>query len=170
MSGLRLRWGLEGAAENRGMRQSHRQTHHGFTLVELMVAVVIVGILAAIAYPAYTSQVKRSRRADAAALLTAVVQAQERYRGNHSTYATADDLGVDASKFTKYYTLSIGGIGAPPSLKNGYVATASVISTSAQGSDADCAKIGVELSSAVLKYEGATASADLAENGPCWVR
>lgn len=85
------------------------QRHRGFTLIELMVTVVIIGILAAVAYPAYTSSVQRSRRADAVALLTSVVQAQERYRSNRATYASdiAADLKIDDAAITKYYSVGI---------------------------------------------------------------
>jgi type IV pilus assembly protein PilE len=51
----------------------------GFTLTEVMIVVVIVGILATIAYPSYQEKVLRSRRADGQAALMSLAQAQERY-------------------------------------------------------------------------------------------
>lgn len=50
----------------------------GITLIELMIVVVIVGILAAIAYPSYQSQVRKSKRADGKAELMETAQALER--------------------------------------------------------------------------------------------
>lgn len=58
----------------------------GFTLVELMIAVAIVGILAAIAYPSYLEQVRRGQRTDATAALLDLAQRLERFRTVNGTY------------------------------------------------------------------------------------
>jgi type IV pilus assembly protein PilE len=58
----------------------------GFTLIELMITVAIVGVLAAVAYPAYTDQVRKGRRADARAAVMSLLQQQERYMTQRNTY------------------------------------------------------------------------------------
>jgi type IV pilus assembly protein PilE len=63
-----------------------RNKARGFTLIELMIALVVVGILAAIAIPAYTDSVRKTRRGQAKADMTEVVQALERCFTNRNTY------------------------------------------------------------------------------------
>lgn len=64
-----------------------RLTLYGFTLVELMVVVVIVGILAAIAYPSYTKYMQQTRRSDAQIALTTAIGLQEKFYSDCGHYA-----------------------------------------------------------------------------------
>ena len=61
-------------------------SHRGFSLIELMIVVAIVGILASIAYPAYISSILKGRRAQARAAVMELLQQQERYLTQQNTY------------------------------------------------------------------------------------
>ena len=61
----------------------------GFTLIELMITVAIVGILAGIAYPSYQDSVRKSRRADAQGALLGFANAMERYFTVNNSYLGA---------------------------------------------------------------------------------
>ena len=69
----------------------------GFTLIELMITVAIVGILAAVAYPAYTDQIRKGRRAECRIGLLQSMQQQERYYSQFNTYVSFDE-GATNSK------------------------------------------------------------------------
>jgi type IV pilus assembly protein PilE len=59
---------------------------NGFTLIELMITVAIVGILASVAYPTYTSYIVKGKRAEARTALTELLQQQERYMTQNNCY------------------------------------------------------------------------------------
>jgi type IV pilus assembly protein PilE len=66
----------------------------GFTLIELMITVAIVGILASIAYPSYMEQIRKGKRADAKAALTSFANAMEIYKmQNGNSYVDAGTVG-----------------------------------------------------------------------------
>lgn len=60
----------------------------GFTLIELMITVAIIGILAAIAYPSYTQYVQRTNRTDAQAIMMEYAQFMERSFATNNAYPT----------------------------------------------------------------------------------
>ncbi|MGA2318561.1 MAG: type IV pilin protein [Thermodesulfobacteriota bacterium] len=64
------------------------KSNRGITLIELLVVILIVGILAAIAIPAYTSYLQRARRADAKTALEQLRAAEEMYRAERGSYST----------------------------------------------------------------------------------
>jgi len=65
----------------------------GFTLIELMIVVVVIGILVAVAYPAYQDQIRKTRRKDAQGALMGLANAMERHFTENSTYRGASPGG-----------------------------------------------------------------------------
>ena len=137
------------------MREKHLRTA-GFTLIELMIVVAIIGILAAIAYPSYRDYVIKSQRSDAHEALTRIEMAQEKWRANNTTYTgTLGNLNVDATSTEGYWSLALSGATA-----TGYTATATRIN----GNDPDCPTITLVKSAAATTYNGETSK----EDSECW--
>lgn len=155
---------------------SQRSLSGGFTLIELMITVVVVAILAAIAYPSFMSSIRKGRRAEAFTALSAVQQAQERWRSNNATYtdnlttAWPGGLGLASSTPGGLYTISVAAAASAPGTS--YEAVATAVSGKSQADDGACGKLGVKLESGTLSYAGSTASGSLAytPTHPCWSR
>jgi len=74
-----------------------RKKSTGFTLIELMIVVAIIGIIAAIAYPSYQDQVRKSKRTDGHSKIMDAMARQERYFSENNTYTDdMTDLGYAA--------------------------------------------------------------------------
>lgn len=71
------------------------RARHGFTLVELMIVVVILGILATVAVPQYKSYVYRSKTSEAVGFLAEIKARQESYRADFGQYCNASTSATD---------------------------------------------------------------------------
>lgn len=114
----------------------NRSILYGFTLIELMIAVAIVGILAAIAYPSYTQYMIRANRAAAQAEMMDIANRQEQFLLTDRSYASKTTL--EASGYTlpsdvssKYSYAVVTGTGTVPSY------TLTFTPTGTQASDGD---------------------------------
>ncbi len=125
----------------------NRTQSGGFTLIELMIVVAIVAILAAIAYPSYQDSVRKSRRADAKAVMLEATQWMERFFTVNNRYDQnrAGTAVTDASQFPSsgltespkeggppggYYAITLGNLG-----QNTFTLTATPQATGGQNND-----------------------------------
>jgi type IV pilus assembly protein PilE len=123
----------------------------GFTLIELMIVVAIVAIIAAVAMPSFFGQIRKSRRADAVSALSQVMQAQERYRADNSSYGNrfvlssntlsrVSEVSTDATQWdinSGYYRVTF--VGTPSS--TGYQVQAAA--RNEQVADTSCATMSI---------------------------
>ncbi|HBM82201.1 MAG TPA: prepilin-type cleavage/methylation domain-containing protein [Halieaceae bacterium] len=126
-------------AQRRGM--AGRSATAGFTLMEVMIVVVIVGILMAIALPAYQGSLQKGRRSDAMSALLDASNRQQQFMLDQGRYTTdMQELGYAASPRISeegHYSISAaacsGGV-----IANCFELTATPVSGSPQSSDTRC--------------------------------
>lgn len=132
----------------------HYSRNTGFSLVELLIALAIAGILAMVAYPSYQDSVMRTRRADGIAGALAVQVAQEKFRASCPFYAqslgSSNTCGANAGASTVqaasaspegYYTISIA-----TGTASGNSYTISAAPTGIQADDTDCSPMTITFS------------------------
>ena len=88
-------------------KKNRATTRSGFTIIELLVVMVIMGFLAAIALPYYSRNVAKSRQATAQAQLCAIQQAQETYKFQWGSYTTNTALLANWQNTITPYAFSI---------------------------------------------------------------
>ena len=125
----------------------------GFTLIELMLTVAIIGILAAIAYPSYIEYITKSGRSEGVAAVMNVANLQEQYYLDNRVYATdMTKLGLAANPFvTEHGNYSVASVGTSSftitatakgsqASRDSTCATITMSSTGVKGSSAECWK------------------------------
>lgn len=139
--------------------------YRGMTLIELMIAVVIVGVLASIAYPSYQKYTMQSRRSDAQIALTRIAAAQEKFFSDCGYYAA--DLGTPRGCLTS----ATGKLGFGNTSTDGHYALGVAVTASSstfaatataqgrQGADTECAIL-------TLNYQGVKGGT----TSTCWKR
>ncbi|NOQ65525.1 MAG: prepilin-type N-terminal cleavage/methylation domain-containing protein [Methyloprofundus sp.] len=130
----------------------------GFTMIELMIALVIIGIIASIAFPNYTQYVTQAKRGDAKTALLNALLKQEKYRANHTSYGSLSDADIASNSPNSYYKIAINGTPSSTS----FTVTATPATT-----DSDCAIFVINQSGKVLSgtYDSKTAA-----GVNCWNR
>jgi type IV pilus assembly protein PilE len=114
-----------------------RTNQRGFTLVELMITVAVIGLLSAIAYPSYQQQVAKGRRTDAKQSLLELSQKLERYYTERGTYANA--------------TLGAGGI--YPNVSSGGYYSLAITAQSADGFTVRATPVGNQVGDACDSFQ-----------------
>jgi type IV pilus assembly protein PilE len=128
-----------------------RKLNRGITLIELMIVIVIVGILAAIAYPSYARYVEQARRADGKAALLDAAQRLERCYTQNNTYVGCNFAATSPDGFYAIASTS-------------QTATAFTLTATPQGQQAGDTRCGTY----TLQSDGTRAASGSLGADRCW--
>ncbi len=143
---------------------TRRPFQSGFSLLEMVFSLSVVGILSSIAYPAFSSTLAAARRSDALVALMTVQTAQERFRANHEAYGELSQLGLASTSAAGHYDIVVES--ASPS---GYSVRA--VAVGAQRRDTACQQLRLTMDGLNLTYasgETESTSNPLSVNRRCW--
>lgn len=149
------------------MKNKHTTNGKGFTLIELVIAMVILSILSMVAFPGYQATVRKSRRVDGKAALLKVAQALERCYTEYNRYDDNDGSGEPACADVEtsasptvsfitddndhningegYYTItSVDNDGTETLTSNSFTLFARPTTKSHQDLDADCTEFSLD--------------------------
>jgi type IV pilus assembly protein PilE len=146
------------------MRNNTLPRQRGFTLIELMIGISVVGIVSSVAMPSFESQLHKSRRADALVATMTVQAAQERFRSNASSYGSLAEIGVPSTSPAKHYSLQVSASDA-----EGFELLATA--TGSQWRDAGCRYLKLSSTGMNLVYRSgpdANVANDPGANQKCW--
>lgn len=136
----------------------------GFTLIEMMVAVSVAGVLSSIAYPSFESQLQRSRRSEALTSMLTIQLTQERWRANVGSFGTLAEIGVPARTSGGRYELELSDVG-----RETYLVTATAVG--GQARDRACRQLRLRVTGLVVDQESgpdAATANPAAVNRRCW--
>lgn len=153
---------------------SQARASHGFTMIELMIVIIILGILAAVALPSFLDSIRKGRRSEAFTAIANVQQAQERWRSNNPQYTgSLSSLAISSpTRPGGYYTLAVSPVTGSEGVS--YVVSAEAVAGTSQANDGNCAKLGVKVERGNVTYASCgsctIASATFANTDRCWAK
>lgn len=130
----------------------------GFSLIELLIVIAIMGILVAVGYPSYTDYIIKTKRADGAFALLEAVQAMERCKSTQFSYANCTITGGLAISPEQHYSVALSP--APTASSFTIVATPQ----GSQSGDSECTSLSINH----LGTKASKPGADGTDTNHCW--
>ena len=135
--------------------QIRRNGHRGYTLVELMIVVTILGIISSIAYPHFVEFVQETRRTDAREALEEIRTLEYEFFQNYKRYGTRDEINYASTSTKGYYQIGV--------VANALNFSASATALGPQLKDTECRVFGINTNGTLVSFDK-----DGAQTFNCW--